>query len=676
MAASRVDPFQSGSGVLPLIGDATASVQRTLPLSSSAPKAVEPPFHHPRLRHHVSFRVGKDFQKRVILSRVFEAKDLALRAKLIQRSRTQSKPTNSKHLWNQRPKTLVRFFASQTPLRMTAFWSRSQVSNAKPAKMWVMEREHRRTPKRMLGTLFGQRLNDPVLLKIVGAFLWMACGLLPTLAADTARKPNIVFILADDLGWKDLSCYGSYSYNTPNIDRLCRSGIRFTQAYAYPSCSPTRSSLMTGMDPARLGITAPVCHQDQVVLEPTVPANGPKWQKVVTPTPVTRLDTRFVSYARILKEAGYVTGHFGKWHLGREPYSPLQHGFDVDVPHWDGPGPGASYVAPWNPKLAAGFRTPAQPNEHLEDRMAREASAFIEKNRDKPFLLNYWAFSVHSPLNAKDDYIKKHANLYGSFTPQRNPVYAAMIESLDDAVGTLLDTLKRTGIADRTIVIFLSDNGGLGYWEGGMQHREYEGTPATSNAPLRSGKGWVYEGGVRVPLIVSWPSVVKPDSVSNALVSSMDLYPTILEIGSTAPRKGQPLDGVSLVPVLNGTRRAARNTVYCVSPQYCLNYLPLLQPPAASIHSGNWKLIRFFADTPNASDRMELYNLKDDIGESFDMSDAMPGLAQSLSKRLDAYIASIHAALPKPNPKYDQNALPPPQKRRPSEPVTLPDEHD
>jgi len=504
----------------------------------------------------------------------------------------------------------------------------------------------------------------------------LACFTTTTLSAEPPRKPNIVFILADDLGWKDLGCYGSYSFQTPNIDRLARQGIRFTQAYAYPSCSPTRSSLITGMDPARLGITAPVCHQDQVVLQSTVPAKGAKWQKLIAPTPVTRLDTGFVSYARLLKEGGYVTGHFGKWHLGREPYSPLQHGFEVDVPHWDGPGPGASYTAPWNPKLAAGFGTPAQPNEHLEDRLAREASAFIEQNKDKPFLLDYWAFSVHSPLNAKDAYIEKHKGIHSSTTPQRNPVYAAMIESLDDAVGTLLDTLKRTGIADNTIVIFLSDNGGLGYWEGGMQHREYEGTPATSNAPLRLGKGWVYEGGVRVPLIVNWPSVVQPDSVSNALVSSMDLYPTICEMAGRDLRKDQPLDGVSLVPVLNGTRPTVRHKVFCVSPQYCLNYLPLLQPPAASIHFDDWKLIRFFSANPDNTDRVELYNLKDDLGETFDMSNALPALTGSLSRALDAYIASIHAVLPKPNPEYDAQALPPSPKRRPSEPLALPIEAD
>jgi len=251
-----------------------------------------------------------------------------------------------------------------------------------------------------------------------------------------------------------------------------------------------------------------------------------------------------------------------------------------------------------------------------------------------------------------------------------------MVESLDDAVGTLMDTLNKAGIADRTIVVFLSDNGGLGYWEGGPWNHEFQGTPATSNTPLRDGKGWVYEGGVRVPLIVKWPSVVKPDSISNALVSSQDLYPTFLEMGGARPVKDQPLDGMSIVPVLKGEKPAIRKDVYCVSPQYCLNYMPLVEPPAASVHSGDWKLIRFYAGNSNSTDRMELYNLKDDIGETFDMSAGMPELTAKLSKELDGYIASIHAVMPKPNPNYDAKFLAPPGKRQPSEPVILPPDGD
>jgi len=495
-------------------------------------------------------------------------------------------------------------------------------------------------------------------------------------AANPTTKPNIVFILADDLGWKDLECYGSYSYHTPNIDRLCSDGMKFTQAYSYHCCSPTRASVMVGMDPARLGITVPEGHLPQVILQSTVPASAPRWQPLIAPTCVTRLDTKFVSFATILKQEGYVTAHFGKWHLGREPYSPLQHGFDVDIPHVDFPGPNGSYIYPWNPKIIAGFKTPGHPGEHLEDHMAREASTFIEQNKDKPFLLAYWAFSVHSPLGARPDYVEKNKGIFDSYSPQRNPTYASMVESLDDAVGTLMDALERAGVADHTIVIFDSDNGGLEYYEGGPYNKTYQGTPATSNTPLRMGKGWIYEGGVRVPLLVKWPSVVKANSVSNALISSQDLYPTILQMAGAGPRKDQPLDGISFVPVLKNEKPTTRTKVYCVSPNYILNYLPMLETPAASIRSDDWKLIHFYSANTNNTDRLELYNLKDDIGETFDMSAGMPDLTAKLSKQLDAYIASIHAVMPKPNPKYDPKALFPPRKREPSQPVVLPSDGD
>jgi arylsulfatase A-like enzyme len=490
--------------------------------------------------------------------------------------------------------------------------------------------------------------------------------------ADLPAKPNIVFILADDLGWKDLSCFGSYAYKSPNIDRLCSEGMKFTHAYVYPSCSPTRSGLMTGMDPARIGITIPVCHQDQVVLQATLRAKAAKWENLVTPTCVTRLDTKYVSYATILKEAGYVTGHFGKWHLGREPYSPFQHGFDVDIPHVDIPGPGASYTYPWYPKITAGMKLPILPKENLEDHMAREACAFIEKNKDKPFLLNYWAFSVHGPYNGKEAYVQKHKDLYNTYTPQRSPIYAAMVESLDDAVGSIMDTLQRTGIADRTIVIFLSDNGGNISFGDIKSHPEYQGTPETSNTPLREGKGWVYEGGVRSPLIVKWPLVVKPGTISHALVSLEDIYPTLLQMAGAQPREDQPLDGVSIVPVLKEQKASVRSKVFCIEPQYCYNYFPEVEGPAASIHSGDWKLIHFYDGNSNSTDRLELYNLKDDIGETFDMSAGMPELTAKLSKQLDNYIASIHAVMPIQNPNFDQKVLRAPEKRQPSQPVILP----
>jgi arylsulfatase A-like enzyme len=492
---------------------------------------------------------------------------------------------------------------------------------------------------------------------------------LPLLRAADPSKPNIVFILADDLGWKDLGCYGSYSYQTPNIDKLAAEGIRFTNYHAYPTCSPSRCGIITGMDPARVGITSPSCHDPRVVLQAVLPKAAAPWMRERQPSFVTRLDTKYLTYANVLKSAGYVTGHFGKWHLGLEPYSPLQHGFDIDVPHFGGPGPSGSFIAPWNPDIQKAFNPPPQPGDNLEDRMAQEASKFIDANKDHPFLLNYWAFSVHEPLNAKDSYIDQFRGIATSDHPQRNPVYAAMVKTLDDAVGTLMDTLKKDGLEGNTIVIFSSDNGGLEYWGNAqMAHNEYRDTPATSNDPLRGGKGMTYDGGVRVPLIVKWPGVTKPGATTDALDMCVDIYPTVLEMTGQPVPTTQPLDGVSFVPVLQGTKPYVRHEIFCLQPHDLRNYAPIMQGPSAMVINGDWKLIRFYGANPDGSDRLELYNLKANLEESFDLSLAVPDITAKLSKDLDAYLAKIQAVLPAPNPAYDPKAPWPTSKAQPPDP--------
>ena len=331
------------------------------------------------------------------------------------------------------------------------------------------------------------------------------------------RQPNVVLVLADDLGWSDTTLFGTTKfYQTPNIERLARRGMVFTRAYsASPLCSPTRASILTGQSPARIGITAPVCHTRQVLMKASVPASGPAANKAVVCTSATRFDTSYYTLAEALRDAGYATGHFGKWHLGPEPYDPLHHGFDVDVPHWPGPGPAGSFVAPWKfPNFKE--RTP---KEHIEDRMGDEAVAFIEKHKNEPFYLNYWQFSVHAPFDAKASLIEKHRKRIDPTDPQRSPTYAAMVESLDDNVGKILDTLDRLKLADRTIIVFYSDNGGNMY-------DEVDGTTPTSNVPLRGGKATMYEGGVRVPCVVVWPGTVPGGSRCDAIIQSTDLYPT------------------------------------------------------------------------------------------------------------------------------------------------------
>ena len=457
-------------------------------------------------------------------------------------------------------------------------------------------------------------------------------------AVESAPGPNLVFILADDLGWSDTTLYGTTNfYETPNIERLARRGLLFTNAYtAHPLCSPTRASIMTGQAPGRIGFTSAAGHVKNVILERRLETRARRGRKVLTPRSVSRLDTRYITLAESIRAAGYVTGHFGKWHLGREPYSPLEHGFDVDVPHWWGPGPAGSYVAPWRFPNDLDF-DPATPKEHIEDRMAREATAFIEKNKDRPFFLNYWAFSVHGPWDGKEKLIEKYAAKADPDNPQRLPVYGAMVESLDDAVGELLDTLDRLKLTERTIVVFFSDNGG-------NIHSRVDGIPPTSNAPLRGGKATIYEGGTRVPCVVVWPGKTKPGSRTDAFLTSTDWYPTLLEMLEIKKPADVRFDGVSQVPSILG-KGTARETFACFVPNY---YPATGNVPSTYFRRGDWKLIRFHGDGDDGKDRFELYNLKDDIGEARNLAESKPGLVRQMDGEISRYLAGIDAVVPRP----------------------------
>ncbi|MGD9723475.1 MAG: sulfatase [Pirellulales bacterium] len=480
--------------------------------------------------------------------------------------------------------------------------------------------------------------------------VWLSAG--STSAAD---PPNIVFILADDLGWSDLGCYGSTFHKTPHLDALAKRGLLFRQAYAAnPLCSPTRASILTGQYPARLGITAPVCHQPEVRLKPSVVAKGRGNAKSLVALSANRLDTSYVTLAETLRGKGYATGHFGKWHLGREPYSAREQGFDVDVPHWFGPGPAGSYVAPWKFPPALNFQSPA--GEHVEDRLAAEATQFIRAHRDRPFYLNYWSFSVHAPLDAKESLARHYQQSSDAAKPQRHAIYAAMIHSLDDAVGALVKALDENGLTEKTLIVFFSDNGGVN-WSGskfaeGVPDdivQTLTDVPTTSNAPLRGGKASIYEGGTREPCLVVWPGVVRAGQSSDAMIQSIDFYPTLAEIAGASLPTGQVMDGRSFLPVLLGKATAHRDTIYGFFPH---NTPASGQVPAASVRRGDWKLIRFFHDGPDQQDRHELYNLQSDAGESTDLAGQQPQRVAELSALLDKFLKDTGALVPGPNPQW------------------------
>lgn len=464
------------------------------------------------------------------------------------------------------------------------------------------------------------------------------CGRIAS-AAD--RPKNVLFILADDLGWSDTSLYGTSTFHqTPQVARLAARGMTFTRAYsASPLCSPTRSAILTGLSPARTGITTPNCHLPAVILTATPGKSAPPSKQAIMPVPVSRLKTEYPTLTKSLKAAGYATGHFGKWHLGPEPYSPLEHGFDVDIPHHPGPGPAGSFVAPWK------FQTfqPNSPGEHLEDRMAAEAVAWMEKNRERPFFLNYWMFSVHSPFDAKPALIDKHRGRVDPSDAQRSPTYAAMVESMDDAVGTLLDALDRLGLAERTIVVFTSDNGGNMY-------NEVDGTTPTSNRPLRGGKATMFEGGVRVPGVIVWPGVTEPGSRSDTPVQSEDFYPTLLDGLALPEPAGLIRDGISVLPALKGEPLPER-PLFRYFPHD--PGVPDWLPPSVSVSRGDWKLIRIFHGGEKGAHRHFLFDLSRDPGEKTNLAASHPELVRELDGLIEAFLIRTKAVVPIPNPAFD-----------------------
>lgn len=466
----------------------------------------------------------------------------------------------------------------------------------------------------------GKLKMQPVPLTIAATVLslcYFSLGAVATTSPEPAVKPNIVLILVDDLGWTDLACYGSKLYETPNIDRLARDGIKFTQAYsACTVCSPTRAALLTGKYPARLHVTD------------WIPGQMPENPKLIVPDWTKYLPLEEVTIARALKAHGYTTASIGKWHLGGEEYYPKKHGFDINIGGTDLPNT-RHYFSPY--EIATISDGPK--GEYLTDRTTDEAIRFMEVNKDRPFFLYLPHFTVHLPLQAKQELIKKYQAKIKPGMGQNNAVYAAMIDSLDQSVGRIRAELKTLGIADRTIVIFASDNGGR--------------VPTTSNLPLRVGKGSCYEGGTRVPLVIDWPGVTKPGSVCDTPVISMDLYPTIARAAGAPEAVANAKDGGDLAPLLHQSGGISRDELFWHYPHY-QHYQLGGATPYSAIRKGDFKLIEFLDDM-----RVELYNLRDDIGEKTNLAAKMPEKVDELRKRLHAWRDEVGAQMPTRNEKYD-----------------------
>ena len=428
-------------------------------------------------------------------------------------------------------------------------------------------------------------------------------------AAPAATRPNIILILADDLGWADVGCYGNTFNETPHIDRLAQQGVRFTQFYAGPVCSPTRASIQSGQNQARLGITV------------HIPGHWRPFAKMVEPPVALNLPLEIETFAERLGAAGYTTGYFGKWHLGDTGFGPAQQGWQTAIETQGNVVP--ARIAPGDP--------PRRTAEFLTEK----AVAFIEANRAKPFLLQVSHFAVHIPLSTTPALLKKfQAKAPMPDYPSR-PEYAGLLAELDQSVGTIVETVDRLGLAANTLIVFVSDNGGL--------HREQGGTITTSNAPLRGEKGSLYEGGIRVPCIVRWPGVVPAAKETTTVGSTIDFYPTFLAVAGATPPASQVLDGVSLLPVWRDPAATlGRDTLYWHLPHYHHS------TPSSAIRQGDWKLIEFFEDGA-----LELYDLARDLGEATNLAAQFPDRAKAMHATLKAWRKEVQAQLPQRNPAYD-----------------------
>ncbi len=470
----------------------------------------------------------------------------------------------------------------------------------------------------------------------------------------TQEKPNIIFILIDDMGWEDLNCYGSTFYETPNIDRLAANGIKFTQAYAScPVSSPTRASVLTGKYPVKTDVTDWIPGRQNAV--------GPEsHHRLICQPFAQQLALEEITIAEELKKAGYRTASIGKWHLGGDQFLPQYQGFDTNIggTQWGHPHGGKGYFYPFGAPIKG------KDGDFLTNNLTDEVIHFVEQNQKNPFFIYFPNYAVHNPIMAPDSTIQRfeakrkklgYANgqIFDTLCPwiqvlppsmkkgfkerklQDKADYAALIANLDQNVGRLMQRLKQLNLLDNTMIIFTSDNGGLSTSEGSN----------TSNAPLRTGKGWMYEGGTRVPAIIYYPKMIKKGRVSDEIITSPDYFPTLLELAGIKTSV-QGIDGKSLVPVMNG-KNLAQRPVFWHYPHYSNQGGT---SPFSSVILGDFKLIEFYEDN-----HVELYNLKEDISEAKDLSKAMPDKVEELKKILDNWKKSVNAKIPLPNIDYKKN---------------------
>jgi len=423
-----------------------------------------------------------------------------------------------------------------------------------------------------------------------------------------SAQPNLILILADDLGCADLGCYGNTFNETPNIDRLAREGMRFMQFYAGPVCSPTRCNLQSGQDQARFGITQ------------HIPGHKRPFAKLSDPAVPLQLPLEVETFAECLGKAGYRTGYFGKWHLGGAGFGPASQGWQRAE------------------EIKGNTQPPAEkggPPQRTTDVLALKAAEFIQTNKDHPFLLQISHAAVHIPLSTTPELKAKYDKKAPMPGYPSNPEYAGLTEELDQSVGRVVEAVEKAGIADNTLILFLSDNGGL--------EHEQSGRVVTSNQPLRGEKGTLYEGGIRIPAIARWPGKVPAGSRCDTPLISMDVYPTLVELAGTTLPKSQPSDGISLVAVLRDPAfMLSRDTLHWHLPHYHHS------TPASAIRKGDWKLIEFFEEG-----ELELYDLKKDVGEQTNLTAREPARAKELQAALAAWRQQISARMPEPNPNYD-----------------------